>query len=411
MITSNHVQKHWKGILSILSCLLVCYSIFLGSCRKDALITDSSAKLEFSTDTIQFDTVFTTLGTVTKRFKVYNRHRQDINISNIYLGNNTSNFRLNIDGIPINSTKDVVVAAKDSMYVFVEATIDPNGNNLPLVIQDSIVFETNGNRQDIDLIAFGQDAHLIFSRGGLDAIDIDNMTNDKPYLFLNSVAVDSAETLTIESGVQLHFMRYARLIVLGTLDVRGTKEEPVVFQGARLEHDYDDVPGQWLGIWLTQGSRGHKIDHAVIKNALLGIQVDTVFNKNEYQLEISNSRVEHMSFAGLYALTSKVLAYNTVFANCGYYTVGLLLGGDYEFYHCSMINDWGTYSIRNTPAVVINNYFSYREEPDEDEIFLYYDLERANFVNCIIYGNQEQEVGIDSSKTDEYQFELFELIL
>ena len=56
-----------------------------GSCKKDKLITNSSAQLEFSTDTIIFDTVFTQIGSITKVFKVYNPHEQAINISSLEL--------------------------------------------------------------------------------------------------------------------------------------------------------------------------------------------------------------------------------------------------------------------------------------------------------------------------------------
>ena len=69
--------------------------------QKDVLITDSSAQLTFSNDTILFDTVFTTVGTVTKNFKIINPHNQPINISSIDLASGTSSdYRINVDGIP-----------------------------------------------------------------------------------------------------------------------------------------------------------------------------------------------------------------------------------------------------------------------------------------------------------------------
>lgn len=40
-------------------------------------------------------------------------------------------------------------------------TIDPNKDDNPLIQTDSIVFETNGNLQDVDLVAWGQDANYI----------------------------------------------------------------------------------------------------------------------------------------------------------------------------------------------------------------------------------------------------------
>lgn len=63
------------------------YFLFqLTACKKDQFITTSGAGLEFSLDTLTFDTVFTNLGTATRRFKVYNPHNQIIRINNVFLG-------------------------------------------------------------------------------------------------------------------------------------------------------------------------------------------------------------------------------------------------------------------------------------------------------------------------------------
>ena len=59
-----------------------------------------------------------------------------------------SNFRLNVNGVVGNELYDVEVPGHDSIYIFVEVTIDPTGQNLPMVVQDSIVFSTNANLQD-----------------------------------------------------------------------------------------------------------------------------------------------------------------------------------------------------------------------------------------------------------------------
>ena len=111
--------------------LLIFFIVFLVitfSCRKEEFITDSGTKLSFSVDTVMFDTVFTTIGSTTKRFKIYNKYNKTISVSSIYLANgNSSNFRLNIDGQQSNSVSDVEVLANDSLYIFVEVTVDPNG--------------------------------------------------------------------------------------------------------------------------------------------------------------------------------------------------------------------------------------------------------------------------------------------
>ena len=168
--------------------------IFLWSCNQDEFYSGQDAKLIFGTDTVTFDTVFTSIGSVTKWFTVNNTQNQTVNISNVFLaGGKNSPFRLNINGKAVNEDSDVEIGAGDSIFIFVEVTIDPTGENNPMVFHDSVVFNLNGNKQDVDLIAFGQDFHLLDG----EVLKTQNWQNDKPYLIYNSVLGDSLETLTI----------------------------------------------------------------------------------------------------------------------------------------------------------------------------------------------------------------------
>jgi hypothetical protein len=108
--------------------------------------------------------VFTTVGSITKRIKVYNDLDEDVRIDEIQLAKSgNSPYRLNIDGEQKDYANDVILRSKDSLHIFVEATIDPNDNNEPLIRTDSIIFSTNGKSQDIDLVAWGQDAHFYYN--------------------------------------------------------------------------------------------------------------------------------------------------------------------------------------------------------------------------------------------------------
>jgi hypothetical protein len=176
-------------------------SLLISRCEKDGFIEDNDAKLSFSTDTVFFDTVFTTLGTKTHYFKVYNPHNKNILISEIYLaGEGNSVFRLNIDGESARRVKNKKVGPKDSLFVFIEATVSPNGDTLPIVVKDSVVFVTNENVQDVKLMAWGQDMHYFKQELIKSAI----WTNDKPYVIYDYLVVDSNEVLTINEGVQVY---------------------------------------------------------------------------------------------------------------------------------------------------------------------------------------------------------------
>src|SRR4029079_19342887 len=99
----------------------------ISSCFNEQFTTDGSDKLAFSTDTLTFDTVFTEISTVTRSFKVYNRHDLSIRISDIKLtGKDAAFFRINVDVFTGDQLHDIEIFPNDSIYVFAEATIDPD---------------------------------------------------------------------------------------------------------------------------------------------------------------------------------------------------------------------------------------------------------------------------------------------
>jgi hypothetical protein len=370
------------------------YLIFIGfliqlfaSCEKEDFNTSVNAKLLFSEDTILFDTVFTTIGSSTKRFTVKNPYAKNLKINSIYLaGGDDSPYRLNIDGYAGNRLENVELKEKDSLYIFVEITVDPNNSDLPLVVNDSIVFSFNNTQQDINLIAWGQDVNLING----EIVGTETWINNKPYLIYNSMLVDTNSVLTIEPGVILYFHKNSRLYVAGTIISSGTYESPIVFQGDRLENDYEDIPGQWDGIWLMAGSKDNVFNFCEIKNAIIGIQVDTLASISKPTLLLSNTRIENMTSTGIYAQGSTIEAYNNLITNCGQFAVALTIGGTYEFYHCTIGNYWG-YSTRTTPSLLLNNYYYYNEGLNVE----IRPISKALFANCIIYGNKESEILID----------------
>lgn len=372
------------------------------SCNEDEITTSPSAQLRFSVDTLTFDTVFTSIGSATKRFTVINPNSRKVVVSKIALGNAASPYRLNINGIESKEAFDIEIPSKDSIYIFVEVTVDPTGVNNPLLIQDSIIFETNWNIQDVNLVAFGQDFHLFDG----EVIGTQHWKNDKPYLIYNSILVDSIEKLTIDAGCRLYFHKGSSLLVKGTLEVNGTFEEPVSFQGDRLEKIYRDVPEQWGarielddgslymlgGIHFLVGSTDNRINYATIRNATKGIQADSLGNSPNPVLTITNSRIENMSLNCLDARSTSVVASNCIFANSGSYSVALRFGGKYRFTHCTIANYSG--GKRDEPALILNNYYKYSGGVRS------IDLSEAFFGNCIIYGNNTCELILDNSIND-----------
>ena len=395
-----------RSIYSFISILFIIFLLF-SSCKKDEFET-GNANLEFSEDTIVFDTVFTSVGSATQVFSVYNRGDKDVKISSIRLaGGENSNYRLNVDGLPGKSFSDIEIGAKDSIFIFVEVTIDPNNSLSPLIVTDSILFSANGFQNDIDLVAWGQDAYFHSAPKNsqiapfffADTVNmLINWPSDKPHVIYGYLMVDSSQILTISEGTKVYFHPGSGMIILNSasLIVNGTTQNNVTFQGDRLGEDYKDIPGQWDRIWLSNlnlhsniispGTKNSSIKNSIIKNGSIGLLVDTAFDNVSTNLTLSleNTIIKNMSSFAMALRGSKVNAFNCVFANCGAQTTNILYGGIYNFYHCTFANFWNN-GQRTNPAVSLNNYFDVNERSLN-----------AYFGNCIVYGSNDNELELDS---------------
>jgi hypothetical protein len=376
------------------------------SCKKESYYEGQDATLRFSKDTIAFDTVFTSIGTATKQLMVYNPYHKSIKISSIQLaGKSTSPFIININGKQVNSLNDVEIYPTDSLYIFIQVFINPTGQNLPLMFHDSLVFDVNGNIQNVNLLAYGQDVHWIKN----EVIKTTIWDADKPYLIYGNATVDTLETLTISKGATIFFHKQSNLLVKGTLKVQGEFTKPVIFRGDRLEKYYQDYPGQWGGIILLPGSNNHVFNWAIVKNGTSGIQIGAYNDFSKPNIELSNVIVQNMSYSSLLAIGAKIKAVNCVIADAATYTCGLIGGGDYEFYHCTFANYFGSYLGADRrfgyPTLVITNYYS---DPINAGNNVFTDLTRADFYNSIVYGSNADEIKLDSSKSSalfQYKFD------
>ena len=107
-----------RKLLSVLVLIFLCGFLLLNTgCRKNNLTTNGH--LEFSLDTLVFDTVFTTVGSTTEQFKIYNRNAKTIIIDEVELmGGSNSPFRINVDGISAGSHQNIQLEGNDSLFIF-----------------------------------------------------------------------------------------------------------------------------------------------------------------------------------------------------------------------------------------------------------------------------------------------------
>ncbi len=376
---------------TIIHFALFCIICWMGlySCRDEGFITDPTAKLKFSTDTVLFDTVFVTRGSATKRFMIYNPYKQKIRISEIRLaGGKASPFRINVDGDPSVVIHDYEMLPEDSSYVFVDVTINPDTSTLPFIVKDSIMFVTNGNVQHVKLLAWGQNAHFFHSY----LITHDTIWYpDLPYVISNHIGIDRNTTLTIMPGVKIYSDNGSAILVWGTLKVNGSYEEPVEFRHVRLDDYYRNIPGQWFGLYFLRESKDNYIRNASIRNATIGVRVDSLPVNGNPNLVLENVVIENTSAVGILGYTAHITAYNTIVDNsCQYLAVGDL-GGKYEFYHCTFSHSQCVCSSQDIALAFFNTDYNGHQN----------DLS-LTLVNSIVWGYNQNEILLESSGTGAF---------
>jgi len=410
---------------NLLFLFFIISAISLTSCRNDFEFKPSSGGLEFSRDTVYFDTVFSNIGSSTYTLKVYNRSDEDISIPSIRLGKGLdSKYRMTVDGMVGNNRifENVEMLAKDSMYIFIEVTADvAAANPTDFLYTDQILFGQGTSEQKVELVTLIQDAYFLYPQrfddglyenitiGGspqrgfiLDENDPINgneyiWNNSKPYVIYGYAAVPANKTLVIEAGARIHFHAESVLIIgdQGSVKVNGEisnnpdnpLERHVIFQGDRLEPLYEDVPGQWGAIWLTQGSKNNEFTNCIIKNGVVGLLIDgnTGLTNPEADVKLKNVQIYDHSNFGILARTAYIKGENVVINSAGQFALACTYGGKYNFNHSTFNNNWA--SSRQL-SVYLNNFF----DEAEPEIL---PIEEATFTNCIIYGSNQIQMLVD----------------
>jgi hypothetical protein len=372
-----------------------------GSACKKQQVLESGGSLNFSTDTLRFDTVFTALASATQAIKIFNPQNERVVLSSVRLeGGNASFFQLNVDGRSGRQVQDVEIGAKDSIYVFATVKVDPTNANTPFIIEDKLIATLNGNDFSVPLIAYGQNAHFITDS----VLATQTWLTDKPYVVFGYAIVDSAQTLTIPAGCRVYMHANARLFVDGTLIARGTKQDSIIFQGDRLDRayfGYEGYPGEWGGIYFTQHSRGSILEHVILRNggngaqgapaALIQLAPDSVRDAGAPQLTLSKVILENSIGYGLLSFGGTIRATNCLIHSCGANALALVQGGDYQFEYCT-IATYGNAKIAhndNPSAIILNYYVASQTETFVGPL-------SARLRNCVVGGSLTNEFVADS---------------
>jgi hypothetical protein len=219
-------------------------------------------------------------------------------------------------------------------------------------------------------------------------------SNDKPHVIYGYVVVDSACSLSIPQGTQIHVHKGGGIWVYrdGQIQVGngpalgpGTMDLPVVIQGDRLEPSYSWVPGQWGGvlggIFLMRSNSIHTFQNTLIKNATTAIRLDSAAS-----ISATNVIVSHSSRVNLYGGFGYASLDNFISGPAGVYGF-YALGGSYSARNSTFLNTWG-YSTRGGTAVGLSNFF------EDGNGVRYFRPVEASFSESIIDGSLSSEVSM-----------------
>ncbi|MFN3403344.1 MAG: hypothetical protein ACK40G_04560 [Cytophagaceae bacterium] len=321
----------------IRNCLLVLFFITFFSCRKDAdkVTPDPNARLSFSSDTIKFDTLLSSVNSITKRLLVYNRNKQAVKISEIKLETANSAYSINVNGKEGPVVSNIEIRGNDSVYVFIKILIKPSDVNDPYLVTDNILFSTNGNVQKVVLLSYGQDAN--FYTGKTLACDT-VWNNNKPHVIYDHVTVPQGCTLTINMGCRILFAKNSGMIVKGTLIVNGEHENRVIFRDDKISEKNNELPGQWRGLTFTASSTGNKFSWSEIRNADTGISVEErTDNDTLPELYLSNCFIKNMKHHGVDA-GGDIIAKNVLVHTCAGNVIRVKGSSTVDIIHTTLAN-------------------------------------------------------------------------
>jgi hypothetical protein len=346
--------------------------------------------LSFSTDTLSFDTVLTTVNSPVMSFRVYNKNAKPLLISSVQLSEGVnSNFRINVDGFAGSYFENVEILANDSLLVLVNIKPKENGNYTSTLFNDYVIFETHNIQQKVVLEAYGQDVYTW--KGAV--ISTDSLLSSlKPYLIYDSLVIERGATVEIEEGSVFYMYNAAQLIVRGTVKMKGSLEKPVVFRGSRTDNmltiPYDLIPGQWGGIRIASESYGNELENVRIRNGKYGMDLEASGDPERNKLFMKNVVLTNVSGTLLYAVNSHIIAENCEFSNAKNALLHLV-GGTHRFTHCTFANfypfrpELGWAYSNNETVILTDNVTDLKTGINE-----YFPVIGSEFFNTIIWGGR-----------------------
>ena len=168
----------------------------------------------------------------------------------------------------------------------------------------------------------------------------------------------------------------------GHLEAIGTKEEPILFRSDRLDEWFDSDFTQWSRIWIMEGNQDNIIDHAIITNSFVGIQMEAFSEYTGNKTIISNTIVKNNQNSAIIARWADFDMTNCVVTNCGKSCLQLEVG-EWNVNNCTFANYASMGRDTSMPVVFVSNKSSFDNSSYNSS---------ASFVNTIIHGSIVKEL-------------------
>lgn len=374
--------------------------IFLAGCKEDQLSHDPELRLRFSIDSVNFDTVFTTMGSSTRRVMVYNDNKNALLIHNVNWSD--QRFQLNLDGENnITHLHDIKIKGGDSLFLFVRVTVDPQDVNSPVLITDTILFQLEGATQRLPMQAYGQNVEIIHSPHlRTEYMGNKHFNANKPYLIYDTLIIGGK--MTIDPGATLYMHNTANIVCYGDVDAQGTSISPIRIMGDRLDFLFNHVPyayasGSWGGLYFYHLKGDpmpvYQLDYVDILSGTVGIYAMNEDKDNFPSLSLTNSRIHNHAAYGLICFNQDATLVNNEISNAAAYSI-FMAGGDYSLVHNTIAAFYGyPYTNLNIHTVARANVAAVYIYNTEDEEIAPTTLDMHN---CIITGANAQNLVVDS---------------
>lgn len=373
--------------------LIVSLTALLFSCvEAEDFPTPQGARLSFSKDSLDLDTVIIGSSAATERFTIYNNNSDGISITEVKLSDN-KHFFINVDGTFIdgNLPSSIDCRNDDSLIVFLQYTA-PQQIDSPFQEHETDIIFTlaNGISQSVHAKATALNAIILRD----DTIKENTIFNDSlPYAIYKGITVAEGVTLELQEGTTMFFNADAGLKVHGCLKAHGSLEKPITMRGNRLDNmfdkeAYDRVPNQWQGITFTSSSYDNTLSYCDIHSGKYGIRCDSS-DITKQKLLLENSIIHNTKDHALELYNTRSFIGNCQITNAGGNCINVY-GGNNTFVH-STIGSFYIFEGGYGNALFFSNHVG-------DTL---YPIDTLFFYNSIITGYATDEIFGDKYQKHE----------